>query len=218
MNTALDADSMEARIQKAYDARLQCYPDAALGWRMFYSPRRVLNGARVAFIGFNPGGRSINPSHGQFSTEKGSAYRKEIEDWGSSSSLQDQVIALFQRLDIEPEDVLAGNLVPFRSPSEDSLPGASEAVTFGRSLWKEILDKARPSLVLSMGGTANREISSLLMVQNVQKYPIGWGQCTASRGVFTGGTWIGLPHLSRYGVMKRGSSQTALDNLFDNLD
>lgn len=217
MNIATDAEQLEAVIQKEYETRLRRYPDAALGWRLLYSPRRVLSGARVAFIGLNPGGRSIDPTHGEFSTEAGSAYRKEIEDWGPSSSLQDQVIALFHRLNVVPEDVLAGNLVPFRSPSEDSLPGVSEAIAFGRYLWKEILDNVRPSIVVSMGGTTNREISRLVKVRDTTKYAIGWGSYTASRGDFAGGTWIGLPHLSRFTIMRRSASQTALNELFKGL-
>ncbi|WP_372614746.1 uracil-DNA glycosylase family protein [Aquicoccus sp.] len=217
MNAASDAERLEAAIQSVYEARLRRYPDGAFGWRLLYSPRRVLSGARVAFIGLNPGGRCVDPTHGEFSAEAGSAYRKEVENWGRSSSLQDQVMALFNRLDVEPEDVLAGNLIPFRSPSEDSLLGSSEAIAFGRTLWTEILDKACPSVVVSMGGTTNREISRLLMVRDTRTYPIGWGNYTASRGNFAGGTWIGLPHLSRFTIMKRSASQAALNELFKDL-
>lgn len=217
MNEAANAERLERAIQEAYEIRLQRYPDSALGWRLLYSPRRVLSGARVAFIGFNPGGRSIDQSHGEFSTEAGSAYRKDVEDWGANSNLQEQVIALFQRLDVEPEDVLAGNLVPFRSPSEASLAGTSEAVNFGRKLWEDMLAAARPSLVVSMGGTTNREVSNLLSVHDIKKYPTGWGNYTASRGSFADGTWIGLPHLSRFAIMKRGASQAAMNELFKGL-
>lgn len=218
MNVAPSAEHLEAAIQEAYEIRRRRYPNSALGWRLLYSPRRVLLGARVAFIGFNPGGRSIDPTHGEFSTEAGSAYRKEVEDWGPGSSLQEQVIALFHRLDVEPKDVLAGNLVPFRSPSEDSLEGTSEAITFGKNLWKEILAGVRPSLVVSMGVRTNREIASLLLVHDAKRYPTGWGNYTASRGNFAGGTWIGLPHLSRFSIMKRRASQAEMNELFKDFD
>lgn len=217
-DTQADAQRWEAMIDRQYQARLESYPDQALGWRLLYSPRRVLAGARVAFIGMNPGGRSVDPTHGKFSSEAGSAYRKEVEDWSPSSGLQDQVMALFDRIKVNPENVLAGNLVPFRSPSEDSLLGALEAIAFGRALWDDILDKVKPSLVVSMGGTANREIKHLLNVQTTSSLPIGWGNYTASRGSFDGGTWIGLPHLSRFAIMKRPKSQAALDVLFKGLN
>lgn len=218
MSTLSDEERWEEAIQRAYDERLRTYPDdPQLGWRLLYSPRRVLSGSRVAFLGFNPGGSTINPDHGVFSSERGSAYRKDVENWGSSARLQEQVIEVFKRLDVSPEAVLAGNLVPFRSPSEDSLKGANQAITFGRSLWKEILLATRPSVVITMGGAANREISHLLNVSGIETHYVGWGNYTASRGQTPYGTWIGLPHLSRFAIMKREASQPALNEIFRNL-
>lgn len=215
MNGNHHAARWETAIKEKYAKRLQDFPhDPPLGWRLLYSPRRVLSGARVAFIGFNPGGSSIVPSHGEFSTEKGSAYRKDVEDWGPSSRLQDQVMELFRRLKVHPDEVLAGNLVPFRSPDENSLKGRADAVAFGRNLWTEILDVVQPTVVVSMGGGANREIRGLLNVENVETVPVGWGTITGSRGQFSGGHWIGLPHLSRFTIMNRQASQSALDTLF----
>jgi len=210
---------IENTIQRAYEARLRQDPTGSpLGWRLLYSPCRVLDGARVAFIGLNPGGSAIDPDHGVFSCEGGSAYRKEVENWGTSSQLQDQVRELFRRLNVPPEEVLAGNLVPFRSPSEASLQDAPGAIAFGRTLWAEILKTARPSIVISMGRAANREVAQLLGVRDIRSYPVGWGAYTASRGRFPGGTWIGLPHLSRFAIMKRAASQAALTELFQDLD
>jgi len=206
---------IENTIQRAYEVRLQQNPSGRpLGWRLLYSPRSVLEGARVAFIGLNPGGSTVDPEHGVFSSERGSAYQREVENWGASSQLQDQVLELFRRLNVSPEEVLAGNLVSFRSPSEATLEDAPGAIAFGKTLWAEILTTARPSVVVSMGGTANREVAQLLGVNDVKSYPVGWGNYTASRGRFSDGTWIGLPHLSRFAIMKRAPSQAALAELF----
>ena len=85
---------------------------------------------------------------------------------------------------------------------------------FGKNLWKEILGKVSPRLVVTMGRIANREVSSLLCVRESEAVAIGWGNYTVSRGGFAGGTWIGLPHLSRFTIMNRPASQKALDELF----
>jgi len=208
---------LEAAIQAAYEARRKRHPnDKPLGWRLLYSPRRVLSSAHVAFLGFNPGGAIVDPRHGVFSSERGSAYRKNVEDWGPASKLQDQVMEVFRRLGVIPEDVLAGNLVPFRSPSEADLRDAPAAIAFGRSVWADILAAAQPKTVVSMGGAANRAIADLLRVNTRKTYSIGWGDYTASRGIFSGGTWIGLPHLSRFAIMNRPQSQAALEALFGN--
>ena len=218
MDISADSERWQEAIQREYDARAQRFPHAALGWRLLYSPCRVLDGARVAFIGFNPGGRFVDPTHGVFSAESGSAYRKDVENWGVSSALQDQVMALFEKLQVSPEDVLAGNLVPFRSPDEASLPDAPLAIAFGRNLWSEIFHKVKPKIVVTMGTTANREISRLLRVRNTATRLVGWGNYSASRGEFSAGTWIGLPHLSRFTIMKRSESQAPLNELLSDLD
>lgn len=62
------------------------------------------------------------------------------------------------------------------------------------------------------------KVAQLLGVNDVKSYPVGWGNYTASRGRFSDGTWIGLPHLSRFAIMKRASSQVALAELFRGLD
>lgn len=213
-----NAERWEAAIQKTYEKRVLRYPDSAIGWRLLYSPRRVLDGARVAFLGLNPGGRSLRPEHGEFSSEAGSAYRREIESWGASSPLQDQVMEVFRRLKVTPEDVLAGNLVPFRSSREVTLAGRREAIAFGESLWREILGEVRPQIVVSMHRHVNGVISKLLGVRSCGSVPTGWGNVTGMRGEFgRGGIWIGLPQLSQYKIMKRSESQQALDHLFSGL-
>lgn len=215
----LDARQLEHEIRIAHQERLARLPkDGDLGWRLLYSPERVLTGARVAFIGLNPGGSIVNPAHGEFSSEKGSAYRKDIEDWGVNSGLQDQVIELFRRLGVEPEEVLAGNLVPFRSCGRKSLRRPSEAIQFGVGIWRRILDVAKPTTVVAMGNDARKETQKLLNVREVRDYSVNWQHNTASWGKFDGGIWIGLPHLSQFPIMKRKDSAYALEMVFKGLN
>lgn len=55
----------EESIRHAYEERLRRFPDdPPLGWRLLYSPRHVLTGATAAFIGLNPGGAALDPTHG----------------------------------------------------------------------------------------------------------------------------------------------------------
>jgi hypothetical protein len=211
----IDPRRLEAEIQEFYDAQLV---DGALanrlGWRLLYSPERVLEGARVAFLGFNPGGSHIDPRHGVFATPRGSAYRRDIESWGTASKLQDQALALFRRLRVKPEDVLAGNLVPLRSPSEAELRNKERAIGFGIKIWTQILAAVNPPIVISLGNSTNEIVSRLVGARDVRKVEVGWGTITASRGEFDGGIWIGLPHLSRFAIMTRRESAKALDLLF----
>ncbi|WP_300443630.1 uracil-DNA glycosylase family protein [uncultured Mameliella sp.] len=201
---------LNAEIEAAY-----VNSGSRLGWRFLYSPADVLEGATVAFIGLNPGGSRQDPEHGVFAMEKGSAYRDET--WPSTNRLQPEVLALFRRLNAAPEKVLAGNLVPFRSPSWDELPNRQHAVAFGRSLWRQVLDRAKPSIIVTMGSKANDEMARLIGARYVKDLPTGWGDYKARRGRYAGGSWIGLPHLSTFTIMTRPACQPYMDALFKGL-
>jgi hypothetical protein len=204
------AAGLKSRIQSKYEEL-----GYSMGWRLLYSPERVLEIARTALVGQNPGGSYAPPDHAEFAMQSGSAYTDER--WGAApgqGKLQRQVLALLHLIGERPEDVLAGNLVPFRSPSWEALPKKDEALAFGRSIWREILRHAKPRLVIGMGlGTSVPILKELLGVRDIERLKIGWGNNEAERGVFDDGTFIGVPHLSRFPFTTREESQEALQRL-----
>jgi hypothetical protein len=54
-----------------------------------------------------------------------------------------------------------------------------------------------------------------MQAENQIAVPIGWGNVKAFAADFPGGRIVGLPHLSRYSVIGRQKSETALKSLFD---
>ena len=178
---------------------------------------RVLDGAELAFLGLNPGGDRIPPEHPWFATDEGSAY--ETECWAAGyeagqSPLQTQVQALFAKIGIaDASAVLAGNLVPFRSPKWACFGEPDEALEFAASIWKKILDRARPTMVLAMGGETRRALKRLLGVEKTRPVAVNWGNVEAECGKFATGRFVGLPHLSRYRIVTREASAQAIDEL-----
>lgn len=69
MKTAFGAQ-LKDRIERQYSAG-----GYSLGWRLLYSPEAVLEGARVAFLGLNPGGNHRPPDHAEFTMECGKHLR-----------------------------------------------------------------------------------------------------------------------------------------------
>ncbi|MBO9471972.1 hypothetical protein J7413_00330 [Shimia sp. R10_1] len=206
---------LQAEIEDAYRRSRNSW-----GWRLLASPENTLSGAQVAFIGLNPGGTVVHSEHSIYAMPSGhSAYVDE--SWAGhiagQSPLQRQVRALFSRLDVAPHAVLAGNLVPFRSPDWKSLQDPKGSLAFGKDLWSRILSRAKPPIVITMGGDTTKAIVELLGVSDLARYPVGWGNVTAQRGAFDGGTLIGLPHLSRFGIMTRTKSADFLDKLFEGI-
>ena len=223
MPEPLDLAAMEAEIGAAYAARTAIHPPGThLGWRLLYSPPDVVGSATVAFVGIKPGGRSNNPDHGEFAMDRGSAFDPSIENWGRSSNLQRQVQAIFRRLGVRPDSVLAGNVVPFRAPCWQGLHDKEGALIFGEGIWRRLIAASQPKLVISMGEDAHKIICSILGVRDRQLHhlnpdQIGRRAINAWRSEFEGGVWIGLPHLSRLSVMTHETSKPTLDALFADL-
>lgn len=190
--------------------------DYRLGWRLLYSPESVIDGARIALVGLNPGGSFAPADHAEFAMPAGSAY--VVESWAGHppgcAPLQRRVCSLLEHLGVSPEEVLAGNLVPFRSPSWRALPNKRAARSFGAELWSDLIDRAQPELVICMGGEARRAIKKVLDVRSAERVPLAWGKVAGEVGSFSGGRFVGLPHLSRFGVVDRPESQAGLKRLF----
>lgn len=151
-------EQLTYEIQGAYEAS-----GNELGWRLLSSPASTLRSAEVAFIGLNPGGSQAEPDHDGLCMPEGfSAYVDEV--WGAGkyargqAPLQKQMRALFERLGVAPHEVLAGNLIPFRSPDLKSLINKDSSITFGSDLWSEILGKASPGMVVCIGGSGREAV------------------------------------------------------------
>ncbi|NJL50337.1 MAG: hypothetical protein HC909_01070 [Blastochloris sp.] len=183
-----------------------------IGWRFLASPAETLDGAEVAFIGLNPGGSHEPPDHPRFCVSCGSAYADER--WGNfgpgQAPLQRQVLALFEMLGEKPDAVLAGNLVPFRSPNWSTLTDKETSLEFGRQLWTRVLRRAKPKLIVGMGEIVFKMLSQIVIASQSERIPVGWDAVRATRARFDGGIVVGLPHLSRFPIVTRPSSSAPL--------
>ncbi|MBB4120323.1 hypothetical protein [Martelella radicis] len=203
---------LKGRIDAAYSAG-----GYTLGWRLLSSPAAVMDGAEIAFVGLNPGGARLRSDHSELAMREGSAYVDEVWDnarTAGENPLQRQVRALFDRLSVAPENVLAGNLVPFRSPSWSSLPNSRTALAFGEEIWTELFERARPKLVIGMGLELLSPLSRTLGAFDPVRHSVAWGNVTAAKATFPTGKLVVLPHLSRFGIVTRPQSRPALDLLF----
>lgn len=190
-----------------------------LGWRLLASPWETTRGAKVAFIGLNPGGGSDDGTHPALCTDACSAY--EAESWAGHppgrAPLQKQVLALFRMLGVAPQEVLAGNIIPFRSRSLDALGHRAEALRFGREIWRTLLHRASPELVVAMGKDSYLTLSEILRAAPEAEFPAGWGRqvIRVARGPHC--RLVGMPHLSRFPIVTRPQSRAAIMQAFGDL-
>lgn len=207
--------NLRRRIERKYREL-----DLAWSWRLLYTPfSTITSNSGVAFIGLNPGGDGGTP---EVAVQTGCAYLDE--SWGAApgkSRLQRQVQAMFGSVakawgiqDIEGflRQSLTGNLVPFRSPEwADLKEHETVCLTFGQRLWREIIDIARPRLIL----TATRRVADCIFraYDQAPRYKdrrTGWGAVRWSVAQDIAGVpfkkLITVPHLSRFGIFERSRS------------
>ena len=146
--------------------------------------------------------------------ERGSAYVDETTWNPRTRRLQRQVRALFEGLGVEPQSVLAGHLVPFRSRSWKQLKNKDSSLRLGKSLWSDILERAKPTLIVGMGHQVFEPLSQILKATNDNRTRVGWGKVTAVKAIISNGSLVVLPHLSRFGIITRQESADALKALF----
>jgi hypothetical protein len=65
-----------------------------------------------------------------------------------------------------------------------------------------------------MGGETYASLCRILGATAAKSVPVGWGNASARRAVFKGGSIVGLPHLSRFGIVTRAKSEAALREIF----
>lgn len=204
---------LKDRIETHAEAR-----NVDLGWRFLSCPLQNIDKASTVFIGINPGGRHRDVANDGLSVEAGSSYR--IERWGEGfetgkAPLQKQVLALFKLVNESPDQVLSGNLIPFRSPSLSELEDVQSATSFGKELWTEIFSRCPAKRVFTMGNQVTQSIAPLLGITSFEKYPSGWGKVSIRVGEAKGKVLIGLPHLSTFKLLSRHECVVILKNLLE---
>jgi hypothetical protein len=170
-----------------------------LGWRLFTCPVRNIETASTALITINPGGSKVEEP--QWSVEAGSAY--EIESWKNrppgQENLQRQVRRMFAIMNVLPESVLSGYLVPFRSQRWKDLSHKPASIQFGINIWREVFKSAKVQTVITLGKDMAPQMVSLLNASSLTEHPTNWGDQKFSLYRFGhGGSLIVLPHLSTF--------------------
>lgn len=184
---------------------------------MLASPASTLKTADIALIGLNPGGNRIYEEHPDFCMPPGESSYLD-EEWGNyargQAPLQKQVRSLFQKLDRQPEDVLCGEFIPFRSPNIKALPNRKPATEFAREWWRDIFNETKPKLVMTLGMDAFYALHNVLDGREPEKISINWGRVKARRAACRHCVLVGIPHLSHYKIINREKSAEALEQMF----
>lgn len=187
------------KIQKMHDQL-----GHRLGWRLLTCPEKNLVEAHTALITLNPGGSTFEPP--AWSVETGSAY--ELESWKGkppgAEKLQQQVRFMLELVGLQPNEILSGYLVPFRSASWKTLEKQSKSLEFGISIWSNIIAHSSAKLILAFGKSVAHHLQGPLDATQIASISASWGNQTIDVYTGRGGQRIiTLPHLSRFALFGR---------------
>ena len=211
MNSLMFTQRLKSKIEQEY-----AEGEYGLGWRLLSCPIDSIHSAKICFIGLNPAGKTPDIKNDGLSSEIGSSYK--IESWGKhlpgAAPLQKQICKMFEFLGVSADEVLSGNLIPFRSPRFADLPNRKRAMDFSKTMWREILTHSNAELVICMGNDVTRSVAQLLKINTLEKLSSGWGKVSIYVGDKDGVKVIGLPHLSTFKLFSRLECQSYLHEAF----
>jgi hypothetical protein len=186
------------------------------GFRPLYGPWSTLSKSRMAFISLNPGRAPSSTTKREMSDERGNSYVVERES--TLSPITDQFLRLCALIKVSPDDVLTGVAVPFRTPAWNDIPPQhrKRAIKVGQEFWAEPLKRNDLEVIVCCSAQATRAVVECLHAKLEETRPAAWGNITIHRYRALNGTPIlALPHLSRFRLLGRSQSETAIADLLD---
>lgn len=183
------------------------------GFKLLFCPWRLIETADTLFLSLNPGS---DPS-GEFmriaSDERGNSYlvRRAVDH----SPIAAQFQKLCQFLGKDPETVLTGSLMPYRTASwqpRRDRPNLQIAEPF----WKAILASGRLRQVFCMGRDVEASVVAMTGARLQKEIPANWGTLTQRRHLTADGIKVyGMLHLSTYKIFSRPDCLPQLAELFE---
>lgn len=195
-------------------ARL-CEAEPALGlsdgFKFLCGPWSTRSSARVAFLSLKPGRPPDDADLRVVSDERGNSYR--VERATTHSPITEQFLALAEMLGEEPDAILAGFVAPFRAIAWTDLDTRQqeEALALGRAFWTEPLNRADLQLIVACSRAAAELVCAVTRAVPELEVMAGWGNLKLRRHrTHDGRRVILLPHLSRFRLLGRPTSEAAL--------
>ena len=117
---------------------------------------------------------------------------------------------MFEIMDVKPDKVLSGYLVPFRSQNWNKLPKKSASIRFGIGLWREVFERTNVQIVIAFGKYTAPHMTNLLGASFHARHQAEWGAQTIDEYRFgPNRRLMVLPHLSRFSLFGRTKSEDA---------
>lgn len=183
------------------------------GFKLLFCPWRLIDTADTLFLSLNPG----NDPSGEFmriaSDERGNSYLVERE--ARHSPIAEQYRQLCEFIHKDPEEVLAGALMPFRTDRWDHKRDRQN-ISVARPFWRQVIATGNVRQIFCMGREVEKEVVASTNAELKNQLPANWGNLTIRRYTTESGLQIfGLLHFSTYKMFGRAECIPQLAKLLD---
>ena len=187
------------------------------GYKFVYGPWATLEGAEIAFLSLMPGPAPDNAEMRTISDERGNSY--EVEKHATKSPITDQFLRFAEFIGRKPGRILTGVVAPFRF---DDWGGMSkeqqaESLKIGEQFWRIPLSQPSLQWIFAIGAEAEKFVVKATDASFERAAPSGWGDRELRCYKSNNKTIICLPHLSRFKLFGRESSEQAIRHFLKNL-
>lgn len=196
------------RVLSENEARLG-YED---GFKLLFCPWRLIQSADALFLSLNPGRDPSGELMRVASDERGNSYLIKRDVRHSPMAAQYQMLC--DLIGKDPESVLAGALMPYRTDRWVATRDAPN-INLVRPFWDAVFARGHVREVYCMGREVERAVVDLLEARLDEEIPAGWGRLTLRRYVSPQGVVVyGLLHLSTFKMLSRAPCVAQLRHLF----
>ena len=145
------------------------------------------------------------------SDERGNSYL--VQRQAKHSPIADQYRQLCEFVNVDPEKVLTGTLMPFRTPKWNKRRDAPN-VEVAKPFWSTILNGSKVRKVFCMGRDVEDAVVKLVNARLDRQVAANWGNLSIRRYVTASGMNVyGLLHLSTYKMFGRAECLPQLAEL-----
>jgi len=183
------------------------------GFKLLFCPWRLIDTADTLFLSLNPG----NDPSGEFmriaSDERGNSYL--VQRQAKHSPIADQYRQLCEFIGKNPEEVLTGTLMPFRTPRWDKQRDAP-SIEVTEPFWRNIFESGKIRQVFCMGRDVESAVVKQSKAQIDCQIPANWGNLSIRRYTTESGMKVyGLLHFSTYKMFGRAECLPQLAALLE---
>ncbi|MEM0935767.1 MAG: hypothetical protein AAGJ91_07680 [Pseudomonadota bacterium] len=183
------------------------------GFKLLFCPWHLIETADTVFLSLNPGSDPSGEYMRIASDERGNSYLVRRE--AKHSPIAEQYRRLCDFIERDPETVLAGALMPFRTSNWLRSRDRTN-ISVSRPFWQKAFTCGRVHQVFCMGREVENEVVALTGAAIEREVPANWGKLSIRRYRAENGLLVyGLLHFSTYKMFSRPECVSALQGLLD---